>query len=136
MLDPNSDPAVIAFRARVQEVEAQARAKADGFLKDDTLARAKGKTPEQIAARKRVAATFCQWHLPNEKPEDLQKLYDQIDYDMPVGPTNGRNRDLEHPKGTGLLGMGRKPAFIQSKAFHPHKPDDPIYCLEYFPLKQ
>jgi hypothetical protein len=133
--DPDKDPEVIALRQQAKDAEAAAQARADGLMKDDALARAKGKTPEQIEARKRVAAVFCELHLSQQKPEEIQALLAAMDYDMTVSTTNGRNVDLENPKGSGFLGLGRKPVYLQSKAYPPADDQHPIYALEYFILE-
>jgi len=113
-----------------------AQAKADGWMKDDTLARTKGSLPEQVEARKRVARLFCQIHLPDEKPPERDARLAVIDYTQPLFPNNARGIDINAPKSTGFLGMGRKPAYIVSVKFPPRKPDDPVYALEYFPVKR
>lgn len=133
--NPEHDPIVIEARKTVAAAETAARAKADRFMKDDQLSRSKGKTPEHIEARKRVAALFCELHLAHETPEAVKSHLDAIDYTMPLGPTNARGIDLEHPKGAGFLGMGRKPAYLASKEFAPKSENEPIYALEYYPLK-
>ena len=126
-----SDP-----KAHFAKAQADARAKADAWMKDDNLARAKGSTPEQIDARKRVAKLFCDMHLPTEKPPQIDARLAQIDYTQTVTTTNGRQKKLDDPKGTGFLGFGRKPAYLVSTQCPPKTDADPIYALEYFPLKQ
>ena len=55
---------------------------------------------------------------------------------MPVTNVNARTVDASKPKKNGLFGFGRKrPAYLVSKHLPPTKPDDPIYALEYYPLK-
>ncbi|MGN6366892.1 MAG: hypothetical protein ACTHN5_01385 [Phycisphaerae bacterium] len=122
-------------RAKVAKAEADARAKADAMMKDDTLARGKGSSPEQIEARKRVAKLFCEIHLPDEKPEQIEARLGQFDYTQTVTSTNGRLKKLDDPKG-GFFGLGRKPAYIVSQRCPPKTESDPIYVLEYFPLKK
>ncbi len=117
------------------QFENQARATADALQKDHLLGMAKGHSPDQIAARKRVYKTFCDQHLPNEKPENIQALAARIDYTQPMLSTNARGIDVNNPKSKGLLGLGRKPAYLLSQQFPPKSDSDPIYALEYFPLK-
>src|SRR5512140_3112455 len=101
------------------QFEAQARAIADALQKDHALALAKGHSPEQIEARKRVYKIFCEQHLPNEKPENIQALAPQIDYTQPVVCMNARGLDVNNPKSKGMLGLGRKPAYLLSQQFPP-----------------
>jgi hypothetical protein len=115
---------------------ADANAKTQAFMKDDSLARAKGSTPEQIEARKRVARLFCELHFPKDNAAAIEARLAPVDYTQTVTTTNGRLVNMETPKSVGFMGMGRKPAYFVSAAFPPKKPDDPIYCLEYFPLKK
>ena len=122
-------------RAKVAKAEADARAKADAWMKDDNLARAKGSSPEQIEARKRVAKLFCEMHFPNITPEQIETRVAPIDYTQTVTTTNGRLKKLDDPKG-GFLGLGRKPAYLVSERCPPKTESDPIYVLEYFPLKK
>src|SRR2546423_1120519 len=88
---------------------AAAQSRADACARDDALARGKGASPEQAAARKRVAALFCQCHLPAETSDAVQAILQAIDCAQPVTTTNGRMVNLENPKGRGFLGMGNKP---------------------------
>ncbi|HUO10732.1 MAG TPA: hypothetical protein VM008_20695 [Phycisphaerae bacterium] len=122
-------------KAKVAKAEADARAKADAWMKDDNLARAKGSSPEQVEARKRVARLFCEIHLPDEKPDQIGARLTQFDYTQTVTTTNGRLKNLEDPK-AGFLGFGRKPAYIVSARCPPKTDTDPIYALEYFPVKR
>ena len=108
--------------------------KADAMIQDDSLARSKGNGPEQIEARRRVALLFCKCHLPKETPELQANRLAMIDYTSPVISTNAKGIDINNPK-RGFLGMGRKPAYFISEAIPPKKPEDPVYALEYFPLK-
>jgi hypothetical protein len=117
------------------QFETQARATADSLQKDHALALAKGHSPEQIEARNRVYKTFCDQHLPNEKPENMQALAVQIDYTAPMVSMNARGIDVNNPKSKGLLHLGRKPAYLLSRQFPPKTDADPLYALEYFPLK-
>lgn len=119
-------------RDRVAKAEAAAKAKVDAWAKDDALAASKGKTPQQMEARRRVMELFCQLHLPKETPDTIQTILDSVDYTFPVTTTNGRLVDMENPKGTGMFGMGRKPSYLVSKAFPPQNPEAPIYVVEYF----
>jgi hypothetical protein len=130
--NPDTDPEVLALRQRVKDCEAAAHVQAEQYKKDDTLARTKGKTPEQIEARKRVAALYLELHYPQVKPDEIQNVLAVIDYEMTVSTTNGRYVDLEKPKGTGFMGFGRKPQYLVSKAYPPKEEKDPIYALEYF----
>ncbi len=114
---------------------AAAQAKADALMKDDTLARAKGNTPDQLAARQRVASLFCDIHFPAETAAARAARLATLDYSAPVTNLNGRAVDLQNPRAKGLLGLGRKPAYLVSARFPPQKPEDPIYALEYFPVK-
>jgi hypothetical protein len=118
-----------------EEVSAKARATTDGFLKDDALARAKGAKPEQVAARQRLAKFFCDSHFAAESAELRAGRLAQIDYTAPLATVNGRTVDVQNPKAKGFLGMGRKPAYFVSATYPPQTPEDPIYALEYFPLK-
>jgi hypothetical protein len=112
--------------------EIQARATADACLKDHDLARAKGQSPEQIQARHRVLKVFCEQHLPSESPETFAA---RVDFSQPLLSTNARGIDLNNPKSKGFLGLGRKPAYLLSQRFPPKTDTDPLYALEYFPLK-
>ena len=133
--DPNTDPAIIAARKRVVECEAQARAKGEQLQQDHKLALAKGQSPAQIEARKRVVNVFWEQHLPHEKPEALQALTARVDFTQPLVSMNARGLDVNDPKAKGFLGLGRKPAYLLSRQFPPKTDADPIYALEYFPLK-
>jgi hypothetical protein len=117
------------------QFETQARAIADALQKDHALALAKGHSPEQIEARKRVYKTFSEQHLPQEKPENIQALAAAIDYTQPLVSMNARGIDVNNPKSKGMLGLGRKPAYLLSQQFPPKTDADPLYALEYFPLK-
>jgi hypothetical protein len=132
--DPNTDPEVMAARKRVAEAETAAKVKADQLLQDHDLGRAKGQSPEQIAARKRVVEVFLEQHLPEEPAEALATLKAGVDYTQPLVSTNARGIDIAKPKGKGFLGMGRKPAYLLSKRFAPRGESDPMYALEYFPV--
>jgi hypothetical protein len=116
--------------------EGAAQAQADGWAKDDALARGKGAAPEQVEARRRVARMFCEIHLAEEKAEDRGARLAGVDYGMPVATVNGRGVDVGNPKGKGFLGMGRKPAYWVSERFAPKGAEDPIYALEYYPVKR
>ena len=118
----------------MQEVSAKARADADAWKKDDALARARGSSAEQIAARQRVVKMFCEIHFPKDTPEIREGKLAQVDYTVPTTTLNGRNVDLDNPKSKGFLGIGRKPAYFVSEAIPPQKPEEPIYVLEYFPV--
>lgn len=132
--NPDTDPEVIALREQVRRAEAEAQAQADRFTKDDQLARTRGETPEQVEARKRVAALYCELHFPQEPPADIGKILAAIDYQMTVTTLDGRSVDMENPKGIGFLGFGRKPTYLLSKA-HPPRDQQPIYALEYFAVE-
>ena len=121
--------------APTMDPTAKAHAMAGAFMKDDALARAKGSTPDQVAARQRVARLFCDIHFASESPELRAGRVALIDFSLPVATINGRAVDPQNPKSKGFLGMGRKPAYFFSAAFVPQKPEDPIYALEYFPVK-
>ena len=112
-----------------------AQAQADNCLRDDAQAQAKGSTPEQRAARHRVAQLFCEIHLASDAPEARSTRLAVIDYSAPVAVINGRGVDLQNPKAKGFLGLGRKPVYLVSTRFIPQKPEDPIYALEYIPVK-
>jgi len=114
---------------------AAAQAKSDVWLKDDALARAKGAAAPQLAARQRVARLFCDIHLAAETEDARAAHLACIDYAAPVATVNARNIDVQNPRAKGLLGLGRKPAYLVSARFPPQKPEDPIYALEYFPIK-
>jgi hypothetical protein len=105
------------------------KAQADLWNQQHTLARAKGKTPEQVAARREVVELFCRVHLPADPPPTT------IDYQQPIAVINGRTVNTENPKATGFLGLGPKPLYLVSKAIPPKTDQDPIHCLEFFPLK-
>ena len=107
------------------------KAQADALIEQDALARAKGKTPEQIEARRAVVDIFCRMHLPDAPPT----LRDGVDYEQPVAGVNGRTASLENPKGGGLFGLGAKPSYLVSKTVPPKSDEDPIYALQYFPRK-
>jgi hypothetical protein len=133
--NPDTDPEVIALREQVKRAEVEAQAKADQFMKDDQLARTKGDSPEQVEARKRVAALYLEMHYPQESGAEIEKILSVIDYQMTVSTTNGRFVDMENPKGIGFLGFGRKPCYLVSKAYPPHDEQQPIYALEYFAVE-
>ena len=105
--------------------------KAQAQIADDNLARAKGHSPEQVQARQRVAKIFAEMHLPADAHAAGLSA---IDYAMPLNTVNGRKVDVNNPK-SGFLGLGRRPAYLVSTRFAPKKPEDPIYALEYCPLK-
>lgn len=136
-LPDNPTPAQIEAhrKALYDKAVADAKAQSDQWMKDDNLARAKGSTPEHIEARKRVAKLFMEMHFDDHSPAVTAPYLAAIDYTLPVTTTNGRIKNLENPKGSGLLGMGRKPAYIQSKRFPPKNDTDPIYVLEFYPVK-
>ena len=136
MAQLNLDAVMAAHKKNFALAQTEAKAKADAWTKDDALARAKGNTPEQIEARKRVAKLFCEIHLPDEKPADRDARLAKIDYTQPLFPNNARGIDVNAPKGTGFLGMGRKPSYLVSVKYPPQKPEDPIYALEYYAVKQ
>jgi hypothetical protein len=115
---------------------ATAQTQADAWMRDSALAQAKGSTPDHIAARQRVARLFCEIHLPADAPDARAAHLASIDDSAPVANINGRTVDLQNPKAKGFLGLGRKPAYIVSERFPPQKPEDPIYALEYFPVKR
>ncbi len=102
------------------------------MIADDNLARAKGNSPEHIEARRRVAKMFAEMHLPADAHEGRLST---IDYTMPLNAVNGRKVDVNNPKNGGFLGLGRRLAYLVSARFVPKKPEDPIYALEYSPLK-
>ena len=118
-----------------QAASAKAKAMTDGWMQDDALARAKGSTPEQVAARQRMAKLFCGMHFSRESEELRGQRLALIDYTAPITSVNGRSVDLQNPKSKGFMGMGRKPAYFISATFPPQKPEDPIYALEYYPVK-
>jgi hypothetical protein len=111
-----------------------AKATNDAATKDDALAREKGSTPSHIEARKRVASLFCSTHFPKDAPAVREGRLALIDFTQPLFAVNGRTIDPN--KSAGFLGMGRKPAYLVSEAYPPKKPDDPIYALQYVPLKR
>jgi hypothetical protein len=116
--------------------EAAARSRADALLKDDTLAQSKGNTPEHIEARQRVAKLFCEIHLPTETPDAIAARLAAIDYTCPVVNINVRGVNLDAPKKkAGFFGLKRQPSMIISTVFPPVKPEDPVYALEFFPVK-
>jgi hypothetical protein len=112
------------------------QAQADAWMKDDSLARAKGDTPEQVEARTRVAQLFCQIHLPDDTPDARAARLAAIDYACPVSSTNARGIDVNNTRGTGFLGFGRKKSYILSAKYPPQKDEDPIYALEFTPVKR
>jgi len=132
--DPNTDEELIAAKKRFGEAEAEARAKADGLQKDHSLGLAKGQSPEQVEARKRVVKVFFEQHLPEETPEAVEAFLQTVDSTQPVVSMNARGIDVQNPRGKGLMGFGRKPAYLLSKQFLPHTETDPIYALEYYPV--
>jgi hypothetical protein len=133
--DPHTNPEVIAGRKRAAECEAEGQASAAQLQKDHALGLAKGPSPEQVEARKRVFKVFCEQHLPGEKPENIQALAAQIDYTQPMVSMNARGIDVNNPQAKGLLGMGRKPAYVISQQFPARSDADPIFALEYYPRK-
>ena len=114
----------------------KAKAKAAQMQNDDKLARAKGSSPEQLIARQHVAAFFREAHCPTDAPEVRAAHLAAIDYGAPVATINGRTVDLQSPRAKGLLGLGRKPAYWVSERFPPKSAEDPIYALEFFPVKR
>ena len=132
--DPNTDEELIAAKKRFAEAEAEARAKGEQLQKDHSLALAKGQTPEQVEARKRVVKVFFEQHLPAEKPDAVEAFLQSVDCTQPLVSMNARGVDVQNPRGKGLLGLGRKPAYVLSKQFPPHSETDPIYALEYYPV--
>jgi hypothetical protein len=117
------------------KTSANAAKQAELWAKDDALARAKGAGVDQIEARRRVAKLFCDIHFPADSAEVVANRLAFIDYSAPVITINGRAVNLENAKAKGLFGLGRKPAYLVSSRFPPQKPEDPIYVLEYFPVK-
>ena len=115
---------------------ASAQAHADALYRDDALAQSKGESPEHRQARQRVARLFCELHLPDDTPADRDTRLAAIDYTFPVTSTNARGVDVNNNKSKGFLGMGRKKAYIISLRYPPQKPEDPVYALEYTPIKR
>jgi hypothetical protein len=134
-LPPNYAEMLKAWQEKYAKACADSQAKADAWLKQDLVARSKGSSPEQIEARKGVARLFCEMHFPADTPAARDARLAQIDYTQPLSPANGRTVDTGNPKASGFLGMGRKPAYLVSAQFLPKKPEDPIYALQYIPLK-
>ena len=99
------------------------------MIADDNLARAKGHSPEQVEARQRVARLFARMHLKDQAPLAA------IDFTQPLTSLNAQKIDVANPKSKGFLGLGNKPAYLVTQNFPPKKPDDPLYALEYFPLR-
>jgi hypothetical protein len=132
--------AAAAMLKQMQENAAKAmvaaKAKNDAAVKDDALAREKGSTPAHIEARKRVAALFCDIHFPADKPAAREVRLAPIDYTQPVSPANGRTVAANSSKPAGFFGMGRKPAYLVSEAYPPKTPEEPIYALQYIPIKR
>jgi hypothetical protein len=129
------DSQVYRHQQAVADASAAAQATADARAADDALARSKGATPEHAAARQRVAALFCDTHLPAEPAAARAARLAKIDYASPVVTTNARGVDVSNPRAKGFLGIGRKPAYLLSEKYPPKGPDDPIYALEYLPAK-
>ena len=103
--------------------------------RDTALALSSGTTPEHQAARRRVADQFCGIHFSHESAPARTARLARIDYTQPVCVRNVRGVDVENPKRSGFLGLGRKPEYFISTVFPPREPDDPIYALEYYPVK-
>ena len=116
-------------------ISAAAKAQADTWARNADLARSKENTPDSVEARKRVAKQFSDIHLQSDSPADRAASLARIDYAMPVTNVNARNIDINKPKKNGIFGFGRAPAYLISKHLPPTKPDDPIYALEYYPVK-
>jgi hypothetical protein len=116
-----------------EKASAEAAKQAEVWAKDDALARGKGASAEQVEARRRVARLFCEIHFAGEAAAARLEL---VDFVMPVATVNGRGVDVENPKGKGILGMGRKPAYWVSERFPPKVAEDPIYALEYYPVRR
>ena len=114
---------------------AAAKAQADAWARDADLASSKENAPASIEARKRVAKQFSDIHLQSDSPAERAAGLNRVDYAMPVTNVNARTVDISKPKKNGLFGFGRAPAYLVSKHLPPTKPDDPIYALEYYPLK-
>jgi hypothetical protein len=77
---------------------------------------------------------FCEIHFG--KSEGHAGRLAEVDYALPVATVNGHGVDLVNPKGKEFFGMGRKPAYWVSERFPPKTAEDPIYALEYFPVKK
>jgi hypothetical protein len=128
----NPVDAVRKIHADITKALAHAKVKSDAIANDDALAREKGSTPAHIEARKRVADLFCTQHFPRDTPAAIDARLAAIDFSQPVFPTDGRAAS----KPAGFFGLGRKPAFLVSDAFPPKAPTDPIYALQYIPIKR
>lgn len=128
---PPPSPQALAAQAAM----ASAQPKSDAAQQDYKLAVNKGSSPDHIDARRRVARTFCEIHFPKETPADLQHRLDAIDYSQTLAVVNARGIDVDNPKRTGFLGIGGKLAYYVGAAIPPKQPGDPIYALEYHPLK-
>jgi hypothetical protein len=113
-------------------MDAKLKEESDRLIKEDTLAREKGKMPEQVQARRAVAEQFLEMHMPEDSTTARDALLAEMDYERPIRVINAAGMDVEHPKGTGFLGLGGKPAYVLSKRFPPKLAEDPIYALEYF----
>jgi hypothetical protein len=95
------------------------------------LGAAKGGSPDHTAARRTIIMDFLGFHVP-KTAANPQPFLATVDFAQPVRIVNGRALDIDNPKATGFLGLGRKPAYLRSEKMLPQKDDDPLYALEYF----
>ncbi len=110
-------------------------AKSAALTQDAGLAAAKGASPDQQAARRRVAELFCSIHLPTATPDEVAARIAALDLGQPVQVVNAAGIDTSAPPARGFWGVGKKPQYLVSKAVPPKKPDDPVYALKSFPAK-
>lgn len=96
------------------------------------VAGSKGSGPEHASARVTVIKGFLKFHDP-DKFAKSKAFIDTVDLGQPVRVVNGKDTDIQNPKGTGFFGRGRKPAYLASATQPPKAPEDPLYALEYFP---
>ena len=127
---PGTDPQSI-YEQSCQE----SQAKADQWMQDANLARAKGGKPEQIDARRRVARMFREMHLTGDAPPEREARLAEVDYSRPLVGTNSLAKEVSKPQGSGFLGLGKKQAFWVSTRYPPQSTEQPIYALAYYPLK-
>jgi hypothetical protein len=119
-----------------EKASLEAAKQAEAWAQDDALARGKGSSPEQVAARQRVTKLFCAIHFAGEAAEATASRLAAVDYQAPVTTINGRTVDVQNPKAKGFLGLGRKPGYWVSEKYPPKGAEEPIYAIEYFPVKR
>jgi len=135
MTTPAASSAATTSPVASQAWGQQAQTAADEACRCHDLARAKGATPEHMAARQKVIRTFFGLHLPEKPPAEVEAYLQNVDLRQPVQVVNAAGVDTNAPASGGILGLGRKPQYLVSPRFPPTSPGDPIYALKSFPAK-